>query len=303
MVNLNFDTRLRQSAMDHLGDVLLRTGGGPVRSDDVNDFVFEDQQINLMDLRKGIWKPRQLDAALSFRKSIRVSEPEPYADSIGEDGLFRYKWQGSDLEAPANRGMRTAMERRSPLIMFYGVAKAIYQPIFPVYVVGEEQAFQQFVGALDDVSVDHWNRRDTIDPAITRRYSIRMTKVRVHQPVFRSAVLEAYERRCALCNLGHVELLDAAHIRPDSEGGEPVVNNGIAMCKIHHASYDHAIMGIRPDHEIRVRPDVLAERDGPTLKYSLQGLHGEQMHLPRRRAAHPKTELLEERWERFLAAC
>ena len=196
------------------------------------------------------------------------------------------------------------MERQSPLIFFYGVEKGIYQPIFPVYVVGEEQEFQQFVVAFDDVSVDHWNLRDAIDPAIIRRYSTQLTKVRLHQPVFRSAVLEAYERRCALCNLGHVELLDAAHIRPDSEGGEPVVNNGIAMCKIHHAAYDQDIMGIRPDHEIRVRPNVLAEQDGgPTLRYSLQGLHGEQMHLPRRRAAHPETELLEERWERFLAAC
>ena len=289
--------------MAHLRAVLLRTGGGPVRSADVNGFVFEGQQINLMDLRKGIWKPRQLDAALSFRKSIRVSEPEPYADSTGPDGLFRYKWQGTDPMAAANRGMRTAMERRSPLIMFHGVDKAIYQPIFPVYLVGEEQDLQQFVVALDDVSIGHWDHRDVIDLATVRSYSRRMTKVRVHQPVFRSAVLEAYERRCALCNLRHVELLDAAHIRPDSEGGEPIVTNGIAMCKIHHASYDQGIMGIRPDHEIRVRPDVLEEEDGPTLRYSLQGLHGQPMHIPRRRSAKPDGELLEERWARFLAAC
>lgn len=274
-----------------------------MRSADVNGFVFEGQQINLMDLRKGIWKPRQLDAALSFRKSIRVSEPEPYEDSAGPDGLYRYKWQGTDPMASTNRAMRVAIVERSPLIMFYGVDKAIYQPIFPVYVVGEEPELQQFIVALDDVSIGHWDHRDVIDPGTARRYSRRMTMTRVHQPVFRSAVLEAYERRCALCSLRHVELLDAAHIRPDSEGGEPVVTNGIAMCKLHHASYDRGIMGIRPDHEIRIRPDVLEEEDGPTLRYSLQGLHGEQMRLPRRRAARPAGEFLEERWDKFLATC
>ena len=127
-----------------------------------------------------------------------------------------------------------------------------------------------------------------------------MTKVRVHQPVFRSVVLEAYGRSCAMCNLRHTELLDAAHIRPDAEGGEPVVTNGISMCKIHHAAYDTEIVGIRPDHEIRVRGDVLEEEDGPTLRYSLQGMHGQRLRLPRQRAARPATELLEERWEKFL---
>jgi putative restriction endonuclease len=71
------------------------------------------------------------------------------------------------------------------------------------------------------------------------------------------------------------------------------------MCKIHHAAYDSDILGIRPDRVIRLRSDVLMEQDGPTLRYSLQGLHGEQMQVPRRRAAHPSVDLLEERWDRF----
>jgi len=35
------------------------------------------------------------------------------------------------------------------------------------------------------------------------------------------------------------ELLDAAHITPDSDAeGEPVVSNGVALCKLHHAAFD-----------------------------------------------------------------
>ena len=43
--------------------------------------------------------------------------------------------------------------------------------------------------------------------------------------------------RCALCRLRHQELLDAAHITPDSEAeGEPLVSNGVVLCKLHHAA-------------------------------------------------------------------
>jgi hypothetical protein len=55
---------------------------------------------------------------------------------------------------------------------------------------------------------------------------LRETRQRLHQPVFRSTVLRAYERRCAVCSLAHSELLDAAHIVADSdERGEASVRN------------------------------------------------------------------------------
>ena len=50
----------------------------------------------------------------------------------------------------------------------------------------------------------------------------------------------------------------------------PEVRNGLALCKIHHAAYDHNIIGINADYNIEVREDVLAEIDGPMLKHGLQ---------------------------------
>ena len=61
--------------------------------------------------------------------------------------------------------------------------------------------------------------------------------MRLHQPVFRAQVLQAYGA-CIICRLKHVDLLDAARILSDADGGQPVVTNGLAMCKIHHAAYD-----------------------------------------------------------------
>jgi putative restriction endonuclease len=115
--------------------------------------------------------------------------------------------------------------------------------------------------------------------------------------------MRAYESRCALCRLRHLPLLDAAHILPDRHPhGDPVVPNGLAMCKIHHAAYDANILGIRPDHVVEVRRDVLIEIDGPMLRHGLQEMHGARIVLPRSRRDYPDSNRLEERYTQFQAA-
>ena len=138
--------------------------------------------------------------------------------------------------------------------------------------------------------------------ALQREYAEAMVKRRLHQPMFRYRVLTAYASQCALCRLRHKPLLDAAHIKEDRDGGEPIVPNGVAMCAIHHRAFDNAVLGIRPDYVVEIRPDVMEEVDGPTLLHALQGLHHARLHLPRSRPAWPREDLLEERYERFRAA-
>jgi putative restriction endonuclease len=117
-------------------------------------------------------------------------------------------------------------------------------------------------------------------------------------------VLRAYETRCAVCALGHAQLLDAAHIVPDrEEGGIAAVRNGLALCKIHHAAYDSSVLGIRPDLVVEIRADLLEEIDGPMLEHGLKGRHGQPlMALPRARAERPDRELLDQRYATFRAA-
>jgi putative restriction endonuclease len=297
-----FDERLRSSAFAFLRAVQLRTGG-PVRFDDVARFEVDGQFVPLLDRQRGIRKPRTLDAALSFR-TVYAARPDQrqYDDEPGSDGYLRYKWRGDDPSHPENRALRRAFEARVPLIWFQGIDVGLYLPVFPVWLVAEEPHLHQFVVALDLEQVASWDHVGDEAVELRRAYAERLVEERLHQPLFRARVLAAYENRCALCRLRHSVLLDAAHIRGDAEGGEPVVPNGIAMCKIHHAAFDGMIMAVRPDYRIEVRDDVLGEDDGPTLRYALQGLHGDAIEVPRRRAAQPDRNLLEERYERFRAA-
>ena len=126
---------------------------------------------------------------------------------------------------------------------------------------------------------------------------------RVHQKGFREIVLKAYKSKCALCSLKHSELLDAAHIIGDKEDyGEPVIQNGLSLCKIHHSAYDQNILGINPDFKIKVRRDILEEVDGPMLKYGLQSLDNKNLILPIHRNDWPDRDRLDIRYSEFLKA-
>ena len=299
----DFDERLRAAAFAFLTDKVNHSGG-LVSREELASFEFEGAR-RLIAPQQGIWSPRGLDAALSILTTF-ASRPDqrPYADEVGPEGYFRYKWRGTDPQMSDNRHLRRAMELSKPLVWLLGVAPGVYAAEFPVWLVAEEPDQHQFVVALDATMRDEWSpslaERSPFDPV--RRYALTVVRTRLHQRVFRGQVLIAYERQCALCRLRHEALLDAAHIKEDADGGSPVVPNGLAMCAIHHRAFDADVLGIRPDHVVEIRPEVLREHDGPTLEHALQGLHGELITLPRHRRDRPNSELLEERYERFRAA-
>ncbi len=305
-VDPELERDLREAAFDFLDrrrTDLAETSAGLLRYDDVTDFTFAGQRIALRDRGRGIrWLPATGTALSFLTRYARDPSQRPYADEEGPDGFLRYKWQGTSAEAADNRSMRAALRSGLPLIWFFGVAPALYEAIYPVYLVAEEPEHRQFVVALDRYETIAWRDKGLYIEMGGRAYAERVTWQRLHQPLFRQRVLYAYERRCAVCRLRHPELLDAAHIKSDRQGGEPVVTNGIAMCKIHHAAFDQQILGIRPDLALQVRTDVLVEIDGPMLVHGLQAFHGQRLTVPTQRRAHPDPALVEQRWNLFKQA-
>jgi putative restriction endonuclease len=199
---------------------------------------------------------------------------------------------------PDNVALRRAHELKVPLIWFYGVATGLYLPRYPVWLVDDKPEELQVTVALDETQL-HLAHAGVID-LNQRRYAERLTRQRLHQPVFRERVIQAYETSCAMCRLRHAALLDAAHILADRHPqGIPAVSNGLALCKIHHAAYDQNILGVRPDYVIEVRTDILEEVDGPMLRYGLQEMHGLSLTLPPKRTDHPDRYAIEERYEAF----
>jgi len=296
------DLRVRQEAMAWL-TVRTNDGSDAISTQDLNDFLFDGEPFLLKDRQQGIRKPAGFDAAFSIQTVYRADgQVRPYNDDVGSDGLLRYKWRGTDPNLYVNVALREAMNRKLPLIWFFGVGVAMWQPIYPIYILAEEQEQHQFV-VDPDVARALAPSGSVIEENL-RRYVIAETRRRLHQPVFRAKILRAYETRCAVCSLRHSELMDAAHIVPDGvEGGEPVVCNGLALCKIHHAAFDARILGITPHSKIEIRSDLLTEIDGPMLRHGLQDLHGQNlMVVPQARSERPDQVRLKWAYQRFLDA-
>jgi putative restriction endonuclease len=270
-------------------------------------FVLGGERIPLIS-PQGIFKPRIMK---DMPLSITSAPSGPYDDAFSRDGLLQYRYRGTNPEHADNRGLRLAKEQRVPLVYFFGITPGKYLAVWPVFVVGDDRKALTFSVAVDDIAYVRMKpggvaTQESFDPAnlLGRRiYATEMVRRRLHQQVFREKVLQAYRTQCACCRLRHPELLDAAHIIPDSEPeGEPAVSNGISLCKLHHAAFDAFIFGITPDYLIHVRPDVLEEEDGPMLLHGLQGLNSQKIVLPRSKLLLPDRGLLEKRFQRFKKA-
>ncbi len=292
---------LRTALFRHLDKLLSASPGETLRSEAINTFRFHGQLIRPI-VQTGIRKPKSMDAALTIRTTFTpIGKEPPYQDSTDGPGLILYKHRGLDPLHPDNQALRTAMEKRVPLAYFVGIASGRYLPVYPVYVVGEDSHKHEFlVEIAADGEITNWESR-TLDQS--RRYSEAVVKVRLHQPVFRARVMDAYSSTCAMCHLRHPELLDAAHILPDTHlRGQPVVPNGIALCKLHHAAFDRNFIGVRPDYSIVVRQSLIDETDGPTLLHGIQEMQDKRLVLPKAKAARPDPERLEERFQEFCEA-
>ena len=299
---MDAEERARIAAFDHLAALKQRHGEVLPRDELVGGAPLGDDRVRLLG-PQGIFKPRQLSLPLSVTTAPPVPGKEPPYPDRAEGDRLAYAYRGTDPNHRDNVGLRLAMERRIPLVYFYGVVPGRYLATWPVFVIRDDPAGLMFTITLDAAEVG-----GAIDTAIAsedpeRRYAVRSIRHRLHQRAFRERVLDAYRQACAMCQLRHTELLDAAHIRPDvDEHSTTAVSNGLALCKLHHAAFDAHIIGVRPDRlTLEVRADILSEIDGPMLRYGLQALAGARLDVPRSRALRPDAQLLAERYERFVA--
>lgn len=303
--HIDMDDLIRTAAFQWLVKQVALHGGILPRTLLDQGFSFHGQRITLTG-PQGIWKP----AAMELPLSITTKKDGPYDDLILEDGFLVYRYRGTDPTHRDNIGLREAMHRRMPLIYFYGVEPGKYLAEWPVFIEDDHPSELSFIVSIGERShilnqpeVQNSQYVAEGEGIIYRRYTTTRAIHRLHQGEFRIKVLSAYGEQCAFCRLRHQQLLDAAHIIPDNEeGGDPIVPNGLSLCKIHHAAFDGNIIGVNPDYKINIREDVLNEIDGPMLEYGIQKMHEKKLILPSNRKNWPDQHRLEVRFKRFKQA-
>ena len=261
-------------------------------------FIFQNERIPLVS-PQGIFKPKFMEYPLT----ITTTTKGPYDDVFSEEGYLIYKYRGTDSNHSDNVGLRECMRLNLPLIYLHSIIPGKYLPFWPIYIIADDRSTFSFKVALDDLDSVNREKGRVYETDARKIYLTSTIRVRLHQRGFRERVLNAYRSQCTICSLKHLELLDAAHIIPDGEPeSKPTVDNGLSLCKLHHAAFDSFLIGITPDYNIEVRKDILNEADGPMLQHGLKGIHNNNIILPLSKSDWPNKEFLELRFSRFINA-
>jgi putative restriction endonuclease len=112
---------------------------------------------------------------------------------------------------------------------------------------------------------------------------------RLGQGSFRIAVMEAYGGGCAVTGEHSMPALEAAHIRPFSDGGAHEVPNGLPLRRDLHRLFDLGYVSAKPTGEFLVSPRLRKEFANGHTYYALEG---QALMLPRRPDATPDRALL-----------
>ncbi len=117
--------------------------------------------------------------------------------------------------------------------------------------------------------------------------------------VFRARVLEAYNGRCAVCELSlelqeHTVGLEAAHIHWHAYGGTSEVRNGLALCVLHRKLFDLGSFTVREDFRVLASSYLT----GHGREMAIGQYDGERLYVPARldSSHRPATECLD--WHR-----
>ena len=109
-------------------------------------------------------------------------------------------------------------------------------------------------------------------------------------------ILKAWDECCAFCaydgRLGSTPVgIEAAHVRWFNFDGPDDLDNGFALCSLHHKLFDRGALGLSPDMTVLVSPTFTARTDASKQLYELQGRElrprpGTELPAERHRAWH-----------------
>lgn len=118
----------------------------------------------------------------------------------------------------------------------------------------------------------------------------RLAPYRLGQQAFKAVVMDAYHRRCAITSTHIPPVLQAAHVRPVTEGGEHRLDNGLLLRSDVHTMFDRGYLGVDPRYRLVVSPRLREEFGNGDQFYAKAG---QVIDLPARRADRPHREFLE----------
>jgi putative restriction endonuclease len=115
---------------------------------------------------------------------------------------------------------------------------------------------------------------------------------------FRRAIIKLYDYTCAACRLRIITLdgetaVEAAHIFPFAKSFDDSIVNGLALCPLHHWSFDKGLFSIEDNYKMIVSTNF--EESGNEA-FLLRSLQSREIYLPKEKPFRPSLTMI--RWHR-----
>jgi len=157
-----------------------------------------------------------------------------------------------------------------------------------IHLLSESELFELI--SLSDTS----NTEDYQGNITLGKEQLTVTHTRYKRdPRFKNKIYQAYNNRCAMCGI-QLELIEAAHIVPHvDESSSNDLNNGIALCALHHTAYDKALIYFDENFNILINQTKIQylEKIGKDSGYrKFKEMSFEVLDLPDNHAARPNID-------------
>ena len=241
---------------------------------------------------QGVWVDKARTAPLTVDGGITVGvlhTGTAYADDLSSDGVL-YHYPRTQRPPGRDRAEIQATKAAGALglplfVMTYPSPQAATRDVHLGWVEGWDDEAQLFLITFgeappprllpDAVEASPFALVDTREPG-TREVVARRGQQR-----FKFLVFQRYGLCCAVCDLGLMEVLDAAHLRPKHVRGSDDPRNGLVLCAVHHRAFNAGLFAIEPHTwRLHCRPS------GPDAQ-ALRLRHASLTHLPR--PPHPEA--------------
>lgn len=117
-----------------------------------------------------------------------------------------------------------------------------------------------------------------LDPEVilTSTPTTRTAAPRRRDATWRQAILEAWDRSCAFCGFdgslgGSPVGLEAAHVRWFTHDGPDELDNGLALCALHHKLLDRGAIGLADPETVVVSTAFAARSEVGRALYDIHG--------------------------------
>lgn len=124
---------------------------------------------------------------------------------------------------------------------------------------------------------------------------LQMPHLQPRTPKFRENVLKAYAYRCAVCGfdvkLRHQPVaLEAAHIKWRMADGPDTVENGIALCSLHHKLFDRGAFTL--SEELKIQVSEYVNRESASSQEWLMQFDSREIKFPPEKTYYPNEDFI-----------